>query len=166
METIKKTVLIDAPVNEVFDFFTDANHLLEIWPSMVEIKNARSDEKGGHSFDWTYKMAFMHFHGHAETIEVKPNELRVVKNEKGIPSTFRWTYVPRGKQTEVKVEVEYELPVPLIGKLAEPFLRKINERDAETLLANLKERFEAGKGVEVVPPVTAGARPEPTELRH
>jgi len=30
----------------------------------------------------------------------------------------------------------------LLGKVKEPFLRKLNEREADTFLANLKDRME------------------------
>jgi hypothetical protein len=42
------------------------------------------------------------------------------------------------------MEAEYEIPGAL-GKLARPFLQKLNEREAETLLANTKTRLEEGK---------------------
>jgi hypothetical protein len=35
------------------------------------------------------------------------------------------------------------VPIPLIGKLAEAFIVKLNENEAETLLSNLKARMEA-----------------------
>ena len=38
---------------------------------------------------------------------------------------------------------EYTVPIPLIGKLAEVFIVKQNENEAETILANLKARMEA-----------------------
>ena len=40
--------------------------------------------------------------------------------------------------TEVSVEVEYEVPVPLIGKLAEMVIARMNENDIEAVLNYLK----------------------------
>jgi hypothetical protein len=45
--------------------------------------------------------------------------------------------------TQVTFEIEYSIPIPLLGKFAEAFLVKMNEREAETLLANLKARMES-----------------------
>ena len=59
----------------------------------------------------------------------------------GIPNTFRWIYGARGDETEVTLEVEYELPV--LGRLAQGIVGRVNEREAHTLLANLKRRMEA-----------------------
>ena len=40
-------------------------------------------------------------------------------------------------------EAEYTVPIPLLGKLAEAFIVKQNEHEAELLLGNLKARMEA-----------------------
>jgi hypothetical protein len=68
----------------------------------------------------------------------------VVKNEKGIVSTFYWTYAGENGETRVTMEVDYALPIRLLDKLAEPFLHRINEREAETVLENTKTRMEIG----------------------
>ena len=88
-------------------------------------------------------MAGMRFEGVSETIEYIANRRNVVKSAKGIPSTFVWEYQPEGGGTKVTVEVEYSVPVPLLGKLAEAFIVKQNEHEAECTLANLKARMEA-----------------------
>jgi hypothetical protein len=40
------------------------------------------------------------------------------------------------------VKVEYTVPLPLLGKLAEAFIVKQNEHEADVMLANLKARME------------------------
>jgi hypothetical protein len=42
----------------------------------------------------------------------------------------------------VTVQVEYTVPIPLLGKLAEAFIIKQNEHEADVMLANLKARME------------------------
>jgi hypothetical protein len=41
------------------------------------------------------------------------------------------------------VDVDYIIPVPLVGKLAEPFILRQNENETDTFLANLKARMES-----------------------
>jgi hypothetical protein len=60
---------------------------------------------------------------------------------RGIPNTFRWQYDAHGDDTDVTLEVDYKSPIP--GKLAERLVGRVNEREAETLLANLKRTMEA-----------------------
>ncbi len=40
---IHKTITINAPVEKVFAFMNDPHHLPEIWPSMVKIKDVKSN---------------------------------------------------------------------------------------------------------------------------
>lgn len=135
-----------------------------LWsPSLIEVKNVTMTGDGGHTFDWTCKMAGVHFHGHCDTIEVVRNARRVAKNN-GIPSKFTWMFHARGPTTEVALEVEYELPLAILGRLAAPFLRRINEREAETMLTNLKDHLEQSRQAQPIQAVQVETRP--TELRH
>ena len=53
MAKLVKSVTIHAPVDKVFNYMTEPANLLEIWPSMVEVTNARREPDGSHSFQWT-----------------------------------------------------------------------------------------------------------------
>lgn len=144
MAKIKKFVSINAPLDRVFEYLTHPEHLPEIWPSMIEVSGVQRKADGSHSFDWVYKMAGVHFNGHAETTEIETNKRVVVRNDKGIPSTFYWTYSGENGGTRVTLEVDYTLPGRVLDKLAEPFLHRVNEREAESMLENLKARMEIG----------------------
>lgn len=151
---IRKSIRIAAPIDVVFEYLTNPHNLLEIWPSMVEVSNVQLKGDGTHSYDWVYKMAHLKFHGHSETIELEKNARVVVRNDTGIPSTFIWTYAGDDGNTKLTVEVEYTLPIALLDKLAEPFIARINEREAETLLENLKLRMESGASKSVASAVS------------
>jgi len=138
MAKIIKTININAPADKIFDYVDDSTNLPEIWPSMVEIKDVKEDK----SFTWVYKMAGMHFEGSSDLIESIAGKRHVTKSTRGIPSTFVWTYQPEQAGTKLTLECEYTIPVPLLGKLAESFIVKMNEREAEAMLANLKTRME------------------------
>ncbi len=143
MERIKKVVFIDAPPEKVFGYLKDTRNLPEIWPSMVEISNVRATPDGTtESNDFTYKMAGMKLQGHTDVIDVERDRRIVWKSEGGIKSTIRWTLAPHGLGTDVVDEVEYELPPNLLTRLAAPFVRRINEHEAETCMQNLKARME------------------------
>jgi uncharacterized protein YndB with AHSA1/START domain len=140
--TIEKSITIDAPVQRVWDYVEDPLHLLEIWPSMLEVKDVETLPEGGHRYHWLYKMAGMQFEGDSETIELEPERHFVQRNTGQIPSTFDWTFTPTNGSTKIDLRTEYEIPQSLLGKLAEPFVLKLNEREADTFLANLKDRVE------------------------
>jgi ribosome-associated toxin RatA of RatAB toxin-antitoxin module len=140
--TIERSIVIKAPLKQVFAYVDDPLHLPEIWPSLVEVKEVKPLPKGGHRYHWIYKMAGMRFEGETETLEFEPDRRFVEKATGQILSTFDWKFTPVDGTTKIELKTEYEIPSKLLGKLAEPFVRKLNEREAETFLANLKDRVE------------------------
>jgi carbon monoxide dehydrogenase subunit G len=143
MVELKKHIEINAPVEKVFDFMEEPENLPEIWPSLQEVTNVKKMPDGGQTYDWTYKMAGIKFKGSSKTTEFVNNERSVVVNEEGIPSTFTWEYHPHGEGTSLDVRIEYEIPVPVLGKLAEKVIIKMNDNETNTLLSNLKAVMEA-----------------------
>ena len=48
-----------------------------------------------------------------------------------------------GEDTDLTFEVEYKVPVPVLGRLAEKVVVKLNEHEADAVIANLKTQIEA-----------------------
>jgi uncharacterized protein YndB with AHSA1/START domain len=143
MERIKRTVFIEAPPAKVFGYLMDPRNLPEIWPSMVEISNVEKNADGAtESNDFTYKMAGMKLQGHTRFTDVQRDRRIVWRSEGGIKSTIRWTFAPHGEGTDVVDEVEYELPANILARLAAPFVRRINQHEADACVQNLKARME------------------------
>jgi coenzyme Q-binding protein COQ10 len=143
MVKISRSVVINAPVEKVFEYATNPESLLEFWPSMVEVKDVHAGQGVGDNYRWVYKMAGMRLEGQAECVEYTVNEHVTMKNTGGVPSTFVWNYSPENGGTKVTMEAEYTIPVPLLSKLAEAFIVKGNEHEADALMANLKARMES-----------------------
>ena len=87
-------------------------------------------------------MAGMSFEGTSEDTDVVQNKYIVSKTEGGIESVVTWTVEPGDGGSDVRFEAEYTVPIPLLGKLAEAFIVKLNENEADAILANLKSRME------------------------
>jgi uncharacterized membrane protein len=143
MPKIEKSIRIDAPVEKIFDYWTEPANLPEFWPSVVEVKDRQRLPNGGNFFRWVYKMAGMRFEGSSEDVEYVANQRTVTECKGGIDSTITVTLQPEGDGTQVAFEVEYTVPVPLLGKLAEAAIVRLNQNEIELLLANLKARMEA-----------------------
>lgn len=149
MKKISRTIDIKAPVQRVYDFMAQPKNLPSIWPNMVSVSNIVERIPGAFDFDWVYKMAGLHFKGHAKVQEALPGKLQRVQND-GIPSTFRWSYEGlNGQNTRLTLAVEYEIPGAIVGKIAETLLAKLNERDADVMLANLKDVMEHAPTVQI-----------------
>jgi hypothetical protein len=82
------------------------------------------------------------FHGHSKIIEFIPYEHAVNINESGIPAKMIWDYHEENGGMRLDLQVEYEVPTPVLGRLAEKVVRKINENELEVMLANLKAATE------------------------
>ena len=142
MPSLEKSIIINAPVEKIFEYATDQTHMPEIWPSMVNVEVLEKLPNGGTKSRYTYKMAGMRFDGINTDTEFIPNQRTVSKTEGGIDSEVIWEYEPEGDATRLTIKTTYTIPIPLIGKLAEPFIVKQNENEAEIILANLKARME------------------------
>ena len=143
MAKIAKSIFINAPVWKVFEYHTDPNHNTEYWPSMIEVKDIVDHPTGGWKFNWVYKMAGIRFEGTSTPIEWVPNKRLVIESTGGIESTFVYNYEEEGEGTRLSMEADYVVPVPVLGKLAESLILKTNEREADTVLANIKDICEA-----------------------
>ncbi len=143
MAKITRDILINAPVDKVFRYHSDPTHQPEYWPSMLDVKSIKELPGGGKKWKWVYKMAGIRLRGSTETTEFIENERIVTKTTGGVESTFTYQYKPEGEGTRLSLEVDYKVPVPVLGKLAEGLIIKANEREADTVLANLKDRLEA-----------------------
>ncbi len=142
MAKVEKTITINAPVEKVFDYIDQPTNLPEIWPSLMEIKDVQTLPNGGHTDRWVYKMAGMRFEGTTEGIEHVTNQRIVSKTKGGVKSTQTWVFQPEAGGTKVTFEVEYNIPIPVLGKLAEAIIVKMNDHEGELILANLKARME------------------------
>lgn len=143
MATAKSSISINAPVEKVFEYINVPTNLTEIWPSMIEVKDVQRLPNGGNRFGWVYKMAGMRFEGISEDTEVVPNQRVVSKTEDGIESKITWITQQEDGGTNVTIEAEYTVPIPLLAKLAEAIIVKLNANEVEAILANLKARMEA-----------------------
>ena len=142
MAKVERSITINAPVDKVFSYIKPEN-LPEFWPSLVEVKDVQQLPNGGHSNRWVYKMAGMRFEGTSEDVECVQNQRLVSKTKGGVESTQTWTFQPEAGGTRVTFTVEYTVPIPVLGKLAEAIIVRMNEHEGDIVMANLKARMEA-----------------------
>jgi uncharacterized membrane protein len=109
----------------------------------MEVSDITDLPGGGKHYHWAYKMAGIRFEGETDETEVIRNKKVVAKSQTGIESTITWLFEDHGDDTDVTVEAEYTIPVPVLGKLAEHVAVKLNEHEADAALSNLKTQIEA-----------------------
>ncbi len=142
MARIQKSVIVQAPIEKLFDYLNDPNKLTEYWPGMIEVKDVESLPNGGSCFKFTYKLAGIPMTGKSEDVEIVPLKRMVSVTHGGVESRVTWELEPAAVGTLVKLENEYKIPVPLIANMAEGMLNKMAENEANAIIANLKVRME------------------------
>jgi len=142
MPKVDNEVIINAPVQAIFDYVSQPSNLKQIWPSLVEINNEQLLPDGGYSYHWFYKMAGIRFNGVGECLEIKPNLVLASKNVGAIESTVYFRFLSIGSRTKVSLVIDYQVPMPLLGQLTEMIILKMNAKEVGLILDNLRIRFE------------------------
>ena len=139
--TLRQSVGIDAPLEAVFSYVREPANLAEWVPPMVEARDIVGDGEG-QQYEWTYKLAGLLFNGEAVVVEEVQNELSVHKSIGAISSTWTFQVTPRNSGCELTLSIEYQVPVPVLGRLAERVIAARDKRNLEAALANVKEILE------------------------
>ena len=143
MLKLEKEITIEAPIEKVFGYVEEPTHFPEFWPSLFEVKDVTTLPKGGHKFMWLYNFAGKKIEGTTETFEYVQNEKIVDKTYGDLESVFTWTFSGENGTTSVRFMAEYDTPEKFFPSGEKEFIIRRNEFEADTLLANLKARFEA-----------------------
>ena len=143
MLNLKKNVIIAAPPEKVFDVVFDTANIPQVWRNVSNIRNIQSLPNGGHSFQFDYTMAGLRLNGSGTDLLVLRPQRLMTRTTGGVTSTLNWTFKPilTNTQTDLTLEAHYEVPVPLVGRLAEYVVAKINEADIVHMLNYLKQKF-------------------------
>ena len=143
MVTLSRSITIRARVDDVFRFLEDKAPFPEFLPKMIEVSEILDLHNGGKHYHWTQKMAGLRFEGEGSRFEPILNKKLVSKNETGTGSTITWLMEGHGDDTDLTFQADYKISVPVLGGLAEKVVLKLNEHEADTMLANLKTLIEA-----------------------
>jgi len=143
VQAVKKSTVVNAPVEKVFAYLDDPTHWPDFWPSLMAVDGVEALPNGGKMRHWVYKMAGLRLEGTQEDVERIENERIASKTRGGVESTQTWTMRPEGDGTEVAFTVEYTIPVPVMGKMAESVLVRMNDHEIDATMANLKALLES-----------------------
>lgn len=143
MFEIEKSIVVDAPVEEIFAYVADPQHNREYYTDVSELKNLRQLPNGG------YACTFMPVDMTIETAELVPNE-RIVQrgtacgpmDEITITTTF--DRLSDDGKTLITHHEEHAFHGGFLGKLSEKPAARYFDRAAEMTMAALKARIESG----------------------
>jgi len=135
------SIVIEAPVTEVFAYVNDLSTMPDWLLGLVEVRDVIGTGEG-QQCDFTFKMIGVQLRGSAVVVDCVPNE-RCTHQSIGMLSAD-WTNIvePHEDGTKLTVEVEYTLPGAVLGKLAEHLTIRRMKRDLRSSLLNVKDMLE------------------------
>jgi len=138
MAIIGEAITIPVPIEKVFNYLAMPDNLPEFWPSLIKLTEIQPLPEGRYKARFIYKMAGLQFKGTGEYTAVVPNKSIVIVTKGGITSVMTWTFRSRADRTRVALSIDYKIPIPLLGKLAEAAIVKMNEQEIALMLSNLR----------------------------
>ena len=141
MSKVTKTIIINTPKEKVFEYISNPENLLEWQPSITSIRDVTGQGEL-QRWTWDYKMMGLAFTGKAAVTKSTLNTARVVKSTGGILSTWTWRLKSEAGGTRLDLEIDYTIPVPILGKVGELLIVQRNERVISMAIANIKEIME------------------------
>lgn len=142
MVTVSETIYVNAPVENVFTYLDDPYHHIEITPSLVEVRNVEPLDNGGKRADHTYRMAGVSLDGELVEILHEENQRLNFELRGQLEGELDLRFTEENDGTRVSYAATYKLPGRVLSRLAEPFVRRYNQRELRTTLQNLKDRLE------------------------
>ena len=144
MASWKDSILIHAPPEDVFAYVDDPRELPTWLPSMIEVRNVIGTGLG-QQYEYTYKMGGLQLRGTNIVIEYVPNERGLHQVIGMISALWDYSVEPHPEGTLLNIEVEYSIPIPVLGRLAERLAVKQNAASFELALINVKDVMEASR---------------------
>jgi hypothetical protein len=142
MAIIQREIIINTPVERAFEFVADTPNLVDVWPSLSHIGDWSRDENGLGSFSYTYQMAGFKYSGVNKDVEFIPNKRIVTKSEGGMAALVTWEFKPVSEGVRIIFTGDYDVNIPLVGKVIADRIASLNAVEIEVLLKNLKEKLE------------------------
>jgi len=142
MASWKDSIVVQASTDRVFAYVDEPMNL-PIWLPFIVAVHDVIGTGAGQQFEWTSKMAGLVLHGQSTVVEHAPNKCGVHQTIGMVRSTFGYAVEPHEKGTRLTLKVEYGIPVPVVGRLAEHVLLRRNVRELEVGLATIKEVLES-----------------------
>lgn len=150
MPTIRKSIRVDAPFERVHGVAFDPTTWHLWFAGLAEPDEIDGDGSEGTVVKAHYQMAGLRLPITTTVKEYSRDEGRSrwhAEFRGGVDGRHTWTYRAADGGTDVSVELDYEVPGAALGRLMNRLvLERMQERNLEQTLANLKELAEQLEG--------------------
>lgn len=143
MSVMTRSIIINAPVGEVFDFAKDPSRFVAAIPDFTTQPAVLTSDGVGSVTHATVHELGMHVDGTVEYTEVVPEERIAAKvSFPGEHPTWAFTFEPLDGGTRLTMRAEWHVNVPVVGRGIEAFKAREHGTMAEQWLKAVKERLE------------------------
>ncbi len=144
MSRITKVVTIKADPTKVLEYIADVKNHPAFISALKSVDNLKGQSKHvGEGWDWTFVMTGIEVKGKAETVKYDEGKQYSFKTSGGISSTFTYSVEPEDGGTRLTMDVEYEVPQNILGKIADKtVVERLNDNEGDRAAENLKAILE------------------------
>jgi len=144
---VKKSIEIDASIEEVFSYATNPENLLILMPNMKSVTDVSPPTPGaGQSWHWKYEWMGATFKGKSRVVEFNPPTRYVVQSGEKSPDLWTYTLSNGDMGTKVTLEIEYKISSSFLTKIANWVLIKRKIRgEVQDSLERLKAITESDR---------------------
>jgi len=144
MTSITNKIVINSPVEKVFQFVTSPDNWTKYVTSLVDVRDVSSPNvEKGTTFSWKYRMVGIDFGGKGSVIENEKNSRFGLRMEGGLPNTEHYTFTTVNGGTELSVEIKFDIPGKVMNVITKSSLvQKLNQKEAEGVLEKIKMMCE------------------------
>lgn len=145
MPVVKKSIIINVPVEQVFDYVADHRNALTYMHSFTRFRPVTEKTRGlGAKVKAVGHFWGLHVTTDMEIVEFVKNKRLVSETSSGIDSVATWLFDPTPEGTKVTFIADYEPPPLAVGRIFKHLVRREVERNAAYTLLNLKRVLEEG----------------------
>jgi len=143
MTRIEKSIIINKPVEAVFNYASDWEKWSDWFEGVSDFKPTTETKKGnGARYAYKAKMMGLKVNVETEIRNFVENQGWTGKGTKGVPSHTEWIFEKVDKGTQFTYVLEYKLPFPPISSLFNKYIMKPQwNRIIEKSLRDLNHKF-------------------------
>ncbi len=144
MAKISKKIIINSPVDKVFQFVTTPDNWTKYVTSLTNVRDISSQNvEPGTTFSWEYRMLGVTFGGKGRIMENVKNSRFAMKMEGGFPIQENYTFTPVDGGTDLTVEISYDIPGKIMSTISKSsVVEKLNQKEADSVLEKIKTMCE------------------------
>jgi len=142
MATWKNSIVIHASADKVFAYVDEPMNYTTWLPNMVEVRNVIGHGIG-QQYEWTFKMGGLLHRGQTVIVEYVPNQRASHQIIGNIHALWDYDVGPQDEGMVLTIGVDYSVPIPVLGRLAEHIVVRELGRQFDVGLENVKDVMEA-----------------------